>query len=104
MRWAWVAAPAALMVVAACHESATSEDDVVESTETNLSAQGMKKANAFLDAAAVSWVTKDDWAFVQGGRCVMSCHTTVPFMLVQGTRAVSADAGVDAGSAALATV
>ena len=107
MRWAWIAAPAALVLVAACREGSTAESDAVESTETNLSAQGLKKANALLDDAAVAWVSKDDWGFVQGGRCVMSCHTTVPFMLVAGTRARAAnvDAGAsDAGTSALSVV
>src|SRR6188472_2917785 len=112
MRWAWIAAPAALMLFVACREGATAESDAVETTETNLSAQGLKKANAFLDDAAVAWVSKDDWGFVQGGRCVMSCHTTVPFMLVAGTRAtmMTADGGVsdagasDAGASALSIV
>lgn len=36
-----------------------------------------------LDARASAWVGKRDWKFVTGGQCAMSCHTTVPFLLVR---------------------
>src|SRR5262245_57178322 len=120
MRRAWVAAPfasMAMMLVVACRSESVQEE-AVEVSETNLSSQARAKANAFIDDAAVSWVSKDDWGFVQGGRCVMSCHTTVPFMMLAGARTATAnaDAGTssdggtsdsgtsDAGPSALATV
>src|SRR5262245_17956181 len=94
---ACLAACAALLTIVACRAASTSDESVeVETTETNLSSQGKQKANAFLDGAAVAGVSKDDWGFVQGGRCVISCHTTVPFMLVAGSRATIADAAADA--------
>jgi hypothetical protein len=105
MRRVWIGAPAAsiamMLLVVACRATEPREGDAVESAEANLSAQGKAKANAFLDDAAVSWVSKDDWGFVQGGRCVMSCHTTVPFMLVKGAHAPNA---LDAATSALDAV
>ena len=61
----------------------TSNDDVVESAAANLSSEALVKSTAYLDRQATAWVSKTDWSFVQGGRCVMSCHTTAPFMMVR---------------------
>lgn len=63
--------------------STTQSEDEVETTSSTLTSQATLKSTAYLDQRAAAWVAKDDWSFVQGGRCVMSCHTTVPFMMVR---------------------
>ena len=40
------------------------------------------KALTYLDARANAWADKK-WNFVTGGTCALSCHTTVPYMMVR---------------------
>ncbi len=85
MRASWLVAGLVIPTIYAlgCSPSVAGDDEVVQSSASDFTAQAKAKTTAFLDDAAISWVSKDDWGFVQGGRCVMSCHTTVPFMLVR---------------------
>lgn len=85
MRASWLVAGLVIPTIYAlgCSPSVAGDDEVVQSSASDYTAQAKAKTTAFLDDAAISWVSKDDWGFVQGGRCVMSCHTTVPFMLVR---------------------
>lgn len=70
-----------LALVACGAPSLGVESEAVETTTTDLSAQATGKMTTFLDQATLSWVGKSNWGFVQGGRCLMSCHTTVPFVM-----------------------
>jgi hypothetical protein len=80
---AWSAVVVLVPAVYAFACSTPVSNDVVESAATNLASDARIKSTAYLDQQANAWVSKTDWSFVQGGRCVMSCHTTAPFMLVR---------------------
>jgi hypothetical protein len=101
MRAAWLAVLVLPVTFAfACSSPAAESGEDVETASAELSAQAKLRTATFLDRAALAWVGKTDWGFVQGGRCVMSCHTTVPFMMV---RSKLPDAST-ASTNALATV
>lgn len=83
MRAVWTAA---VLVAPALHAlgcSASPKVEEIETSSSTLAPQSRIKTAEYLDQAASSWVEKDDWPFVQGGRCVLSCHTTLPYMMVR---------------------
>ncbi len=100
MRAAWLAIVVVSGLSALACGSRTSEVEEVETSTTDLSSQAIAKTTTFLDDAALRWVSKSDWGFVQGGRCMMSCHTTVPFMMGRA----KLPAGTGASANALATL
>lgn len=83
MRAAWLAVLVLPVAYAMACSPKPGDAEEVESASADLSSQATLKTTTFLDNAALSWVSKNDWAFVEGGRCVMSCHTTVPFMMIR---------------------
>ncbi len=81
---AWLSVVVCVPALVACAFGCAAKPvEAVEGASANLSTDARAKTSEYLDSAASSWVSKSDWGFVQGGRCVMSCHTTVPFMMAR---------------------